>query len=180
MSFKIDGSCGSSGSSTGSIINLETPSQCLDKVSVNFDHYDTGTTNPTIPELIISGPDSLNNPMMIFDSEAPTTGHEDLGSPNATCCIPPGPGIGAGGAIGMPGENCDDQFKILIISDSPPTPGDPVPKADGGLVTVDFAEEILSCEVHLMNVTVHCGGVTSNECTVADLGQKFALILGAN
>ena len=127
---------------------------CKEKVCVHFDQFDTGDTEPNLifPGFTISTDlNPANNPLMIFDSAAPTAGHEDLGSPNETCCVA-GPGVGAGGEVGQPGENCEDLQKVLIISDSHPNPAAPVPKPDGGLITIEFFEDVQTCEVHFLNV----------------------------
>ena len=143
--------------------SLKAPGSCEEKVCVHFDQFETGTVESNIcfPGFILStNLDPTDNPLMIFDSAAPTAGHEDLGSPNETCCDPPGPGIGAAGEMGQPGENCMDLKKVLIISDDPPTPGAPVPKTDGGIITLDFVEDVQTCEVHFLNVVGEsCGFV---------------------
>ena len=53
-------------------------------------------TNPSCPAL---------DAAVLFDSNNPSGGDDDLGSPNETCDAP-GPGIGSGGEMGMPFENC--------------------------------------------------------------------------
>lgn len=95
-----------------------------------------------------------SNVRAIFPSHAPPT-DVDLGTPNETC-PGGGPGVGEGGEVGEPGENCTPQNNILII----PTIGDgdgdgfidgvPNDDARGGLaiflfsgpVTVDYLEII--------------------------------------
>ena len=127
---------------------------CEEEVCVHFDQFDLGVAEPNIifPGFALStNLDPINYPLMIFDSSAPTAGFEDLGSPNETCCTP-GPGIGAGGEMGQPGENCEDLKKVLIISNSPPNPLAPEPKPDGGIITVEFYEDVQMCEVHFLNV----------------------------
>jgi hypothetical protein len=51
-----------------------------------------------------------------FDSNTPTCGDQDLGTPNETC-DPPGPGIGADGELGQPNENCVALNNVLIIQE---------------------------------------------------------------
>lgn len=95
-----------------------------------------------------------SNVRAIFPSHNPPTDF-DLGTPNETC-PGGGPGIGDGGEVGQPGENCIPQENILII----PTvgdddgdgfiDGDPDDDARGGLaiflfsapVTIDYLEII--------------------------------------
>ncbi len=55
-----------------------------------------------------------NNTALIFDSDNPTGGDFDLGSPNETFG---GPGIGDDGQIGMPHENSTRLREILIIAE---------------------------------------------------------------
>jgi hypothetical protein len=43
-------------------------------------------------------------------------GDADLGAPNEKC-TPPGPGVGAGGEPGLPGENCSPLGNVLIIQE---------------------------------------------------------------
>ena len=66
----------------------------------------------------------------IFDSNNPTGGDKDLGSPNYSC---DGPGVGKGGRKGRPGENCNDLGKLLIIQESNKV--DPDDLASGGKFT---------------------------------------------
>jgi hypothetical protein len=142
---------------------IKSSGGCKEKVCVHFDQFATGVIEPNIlfPGLTLStNLDPNDFPLMIFDSAAPTATHEDLGSPNETCCPVAGPGIGAAGEKGKPGENCMELKKVLIISDMPPAPGAPVPKPDGGIITVEFVEDVQSCEVHFLNVdAVGCGFV---------------------
>ncbi len=79
-------------------------------------------------------------PAMIFDSSTPTGTDYDLGSPNLTCS-PPGPGDGAAGELGQPGENCTPLGNVLIISED----GDPLDPDDsgfGGTITFTFSHDV--------------------------------------
>ena len=85
------------------------------------------------------------NAAMIFDSNNPTGGDVDLGSPNETCDNP-GPGIGAGGEKGRSFENCPLDAgqalldNVLIISEDL-DPTDPDDSARRGTqITVDFSQ----------------------------------------
>ena len=85
------------------------------------------------------------NAAMIFDSNNPTGGDVDLGSPNETCNNP-GPGIGAGGEKGQSFENCPLDAgqplldNVLIISEDL-DPSDPDDSARRGTqITVDFSQ----------------------------------------
>ncbi len=69
-------------------------------------------------KVTISTLNAGTNDLMIFDSNTITGEDVDLGSPNATCPVP-GPGVGAGGAVGAAGENCPSipLDNILITSE---------------------------------------------------------------
>lgn len=65
-----------------------------------------------------------NHPLVAFDTGNPVTGavnsgdgDPDMGSPNESC-PGGGPGIGAGGAPGQPGENCTFLGNVLIIEET--------------------------------------------------------------
>ncbi len=83
----------------------------------------------------------------IFPSHAPSPADLDLGSPNETC-PGGGPGVGAGGEVGQPGENCLSHGNVLIM----PTIGDAdgdgfidgVPDDDhrGGTIIFLFSEPV--------------------------------------
>lgn len=83
------------------------------------------------------GPNSL----IIFDSANPTGGDPDLGTPNQTFG---GPGIGAGGEMGQPGENGVALGNLLIVAEDIIDVGgdgfvdDPDDEAGGGVVRFDF------------------------------------------
>ena len=58
----------------------------------------------------------LTNAAVVFDSSNPTGEDPDLGTPNETC-VPPGPGQGIDGQMGMPYENCGFQGNVLIVAE---------------------------------------------------------------
>lgn len=104
--------------------------------------------------ILIDGIDPFHgvnvNAAMIFDSNVPTGGDVDLGSPNETCDVAgPGgkPGIGAGGVKGQPFENCpldvaggEALNNVLIISEDL-DPSDPDDSARRGTqFTLDFSQ----------------------------------------
>ncbi len=152
-------------------------SGCEEEVCVHFDQFDLGVAEPNIifPGFALStNLDPLNYPLMIFDSAVPTIGFEDLGSPNETCCTP-GPGIGAGGEMGQPGENCENLKKVLIISNNAPEP-----KPDGGIITFDFYEDVQMCEVHLLNIQDACGFIKLYDFDNTLLECEPILALGVN
>lgn len=144
---------------------ISKPIDCLETICINFDQFTTGTVESSIifPGFTLStNQNATLFPLMIFDSATPTLGYEDLGSPNETCCTP-GLGVGIGGEMGQPGQNCEDLKKVLIISNNPPNPLAPVPKPDGGIINVDFYEDVQVCEVHLLNVS------SSSSCSFVKL-----------
>lgn len=161
-------------------------SGCEEELCVHFDQFDLGVAEPNIifPGFRLStNLNPVNYPLMIFDSAVPTVGFEDLGSPNQTCCTP-GPGIGAGGQMGQPGQNCENLKKVLIISNNPPNPLAPEPKPDGGIITVEFYEDVQMCEVHLLNVQTGnppaCGSIKLYDFDNNLLACEPILPLGVN
>ncbi|MBM3320212.1 MAG: hypothetical protein FJY73_05985 [Candidatus Eisenbacteria bacterium] len=98
------------------------------------------------------GPHSL----IIFNSSAPTGGDSDLGTPNVDFG---GPGIGAGGGAGMPGENRVPYGNLLIIAedivDVAPADGlvdDPDDEMGGGIITIDFHGPVLAERIVLVDI----------------------------
>lgn len=112
-----------------------------------------------IPGMTISVYNDGNGPhsAIVFDSENPTGGDWDLGTPNETC-DPPGPGRGVGGEVGQPGENCVPQGNILIIaedlgdSDQDNIVDDPDDEAGGGHITFEFDESLIIEYVILLDI----------------------------
>ncbi|MEN7548023.1 hypothetical protein AAG747_08885 [Rapidithrix thailandica] len=86
------------------------------------------------------------NAAMIFDSEHPTGGDDDLGTPNETfnTGTGPGPGIGKGGEAGQPYQNCNQLHQVLIISEEDLNSHDPGDEHTAGVeFTIDFSELFL-------------------------------------
>ena len=80
-------------------------------------------------------------------------GDEDLGSPNKGCG---GPGIGAGGAPGAPGENCIPQGNVLIVQENNADVTQPDDSADGGKIIFNFTPQVVSViGVGLMDINCH-------------------------
>lgn len=93
--------------------------------------------------LTLSAMGGLTERPRLFDTANPwiedTGGDRDLGSPNWRCS-PPGPGRGAGGEPGEPGENCEPLGNVLIIQEEDaPIPDD---NFQGGMIVFDFAEPV--------------------------------------
>lgn len=97
--------------------------------------------------------ESRYNIAAIFPSHNPpvsgsTVIDPDLGTPNETC-PGGGPGVGDGGEVGEPGENCMSHENVLIIPTVPDRDGDgfidgdPNDDADGGTITFLFSEEVI-------------------------------------
>lgn len=95
---------------------------------------------------------SGNDIAAIFPSHNPpvqgsTTIDPDLGSPNTTC-PGGGPGIGAGGQVGQPGENCLSHNNVLIMPTRDDSDndgfidGNPDDDANGGTISFYFSSEV--------------------------------------
>ncbi|MFH1680974.1 MAG: hypothetical protein ABIH26_10060 [Candidatus Eisenbacteria bacterium] len=126
------------------------------------------------------GPNSL----IIFDSSAPTGEDPDLGTPNSDFG---GPGIGAGGRAGQPGENNTAYGNLLIIAEdivdvSPPDGlvDDPDDETGGGVVTIDFQTQVLVERVVLIDVEEWKTTTLRLFDGVNLVGETLALALGDN
>ena len=189
MSVNNDGTCSFSvptvsGSPAGcvsitssSCSTAISKSMCIDTVVVHFDQFPTSTTSLVFPGFTIASQDEVLFPLTIFDSAVPT-GDTALGTPNST--IGGGPGIGAAGAAGMPGENATPQYKILIISNTNPPGPSPVPRPSGGVITLNFIEDVTMRQVQLLNVTQPCTQLQTYDFDGAIVETQYAVPLGAN
>jgi len=128
----------------GTVVAGETPS---------------GSTHPgnTFAEITMScvnhgcGPNSI----VVFNSQTPTGGDADLGTPNVDFG---GPGIGSGGSSGAPGENNRSYGNLLIIAedlcdkDGDDLVDDPDDEANGGVYVFDFANAVQVLNVVLVDI----------------------------
>jgi hypothetical protein len=141
-----------------------------------------GTTFPDFTLSVVNnggGPNSL----VIFDSSNPTGDDPDLGSPNETC-RGGGPGIGEGGEVGQPGENCVAQGNLLIVAENIADAGgdnvvdDPDDEEGGGLVTFSFNGLVDPVDITIMDIdkeTAHVtsvSGVLTLQVDASDLGNN--------
>jgi hypothetical protein len=137
-------------------------------------------TNFTILDVVNnSGPQSL----MVFDSSNPSGGDPDLGTPNETC-TPPGPGVGVGGEVGQPGENCEAMGNILVIAENlTDTNNDdivdsPDDDRDGGRITIEFAAGVAPVSITLIDIDQETASVHASNDTLmvtvdaSDLGDN--------
>ena len=92
--------------------------------------------------------DPVNHPAMIFDSANPTGGDADLGSPNQSFG---GPGVGAGGAAGRPGENSVPLGNVLIISEDGDT-SDPDDNGSGGSLIFTFDHPVRVDGIKILDI----------------------------
>jgi len=154
-----------------------------------------GGTAPgtAFPQITISGGNAGGGPqsIIIFDSGNPSGGDFDLGTANETCG---GPGVGTGGEIGQPGENCVPRGNLLIIaedivdSNGDGLVDDPDDEAGGGsirfdfdmvvdleyMVIIDIDSETLDFEMDGPDGFVGAGSgsdLGNNSCQVIDLGD---------
>lgn len=84
---------------------------------------------------------------MIFDSENPSEGDRDLGTPNRDFG---GPGVGRAGRKGQPHENSEPRGNVLIISqdDDPSVPND---ERFGGYFLFEFETPMVLKEIGLLD-----------------------------
>ena len=123
---------------------------------------------------------------IIFDSSNPTGGDPDLGSPNQTCAGG-GPGVGVGGQVGEPGENCGTQGNLLIIAedigdaDNNNIVDDPDDEAGGGILEIIFDDLSIVEEVTILDIdnetavfTLMEGLILEGVVNATDLGDNSA------
>ncbi len=126
------------------------------------------------------GPDAL----VIFDSSNPTGRDADLGTPNQSFM---GPGIGAGGAQGQPGENAVPLGNVLIIPkntrDADPEDGrvdSPDDESDGGKIRVDFERPFVVESVLILDIDEQTGATFTLYNGSQVVGTTQASSYGAN
>ena len=93
---------------------------------------------------------------ILFDSSNPSVADDfDLGTPNASCG---GPGIGSGGQVGAPGQNCLPYHNLVIIAEDLEDKNSdnivdyPDDDGDGGTLEFEFARPVSSVRVVLVDV----------------------------
>lgn len=127
-----------------------------------------GTTFPGYTLSVINsggGPQSL----IIFDSSNPTGEDPDLGSPNETCG---GPGVGVGGEVGQPGENCVAQGNLLIVAEdivdanTDNIVDDPDDEAGGGTIIFEFDTQVDLVSITIMDIDNETAAVSTNSDTL--------------
>lgn len=141
-------------SDTPTVSPTSTTSVCLPKI--DFEKSASGTnlsTGQIIDDEYLAWGITIttNNsgkPAMIFDSSLPTGGDEDLGTPNKDFG---GPGIGAGGGSGKPGENSQSRGKVLIISENG-NQGNSDDNSGGGTIMFTFTQKVNLKEIEVMDI----------------------------
>lgn len=98
---------------------------------------------------------------MIFDSDLPTGGDLDLGTPNIDFG---GLGEGAGGGAGQPGANTTPLDHILIISEDGDA-SDPDDEAGGGAFRFTFAEPARVVSVAVVDIDSDERGAAAVTCS---------------
>jgi hypothetical protein len=109
------------------------------------------------PEFTLSCINNGNGPnsLVLFDSQNPTGGDADLGTPNADFG---GPGVGWGGSSGRPGENDSNWGNILIIAenvvdgDGDGLVDDPDDEGGGGVIIFEFERAVVVTRVVLVDI----------------------------
>lgn len=196
----------SSGAPSGSISPSATPSTsvgpsssqlpfCKSVVKIDFDRFsnnsliDPGTYvssewrdsfGVTISAWASCGGFTPDGKARLFDSSAPGTddGNSALGSPNRFCSVG-GPGTGAGGSPGMPGENCIAQGNILVIQESNKTAPDD--NFAGGVLCFEFVIPTGIQSVGLMDIPEGRGDFLEVEVEGVDAPTRINFVgLGNN
>ncbi len=122
-----------------------TPFCSTAPVSMDFSDLLAGTVlNSQIPGVVIWAQNNRAdhpNSAIIFDSDYPSGGDLDLGTPNQDF---DGPGLGAGGRIGQPGANSLELGNLLILAENNVDANgdglidDPDDEGSGGKIFVQF------------------------------------------
>lgn len=113
----------------------------------NLNETTPGDINLNLLSMQVTSNDPTLHPAMIFNSDIPSGGNFELGTPNAAFA---GPGVGAGGASGA-GENSVSQGNIWIISDDANSL-DPKSYPVGGTLIFNFSELVNTIGIGLLNV----------------------------
>lgn len=117
-------------------------------------------------------------PAMIFDSANPTGNDWDLGTPHQDFG---GPGIGDGGAAGMPGANSVAQGNLLIINEDTDA-SDPDDWAGGGTLSFTFDQDMRVDQLSIVDIEEGTGGnyAAAFDINGNPIGQPIMLGLGDN
>ncbi len=115
-------------------------------------------------------------PAMIFDSSNPTGGDTDLGTPHTDFG---GPGVGAGGAAGTPGENMIGRNNVLIISEDGNTTN-PDDNAGGGTLTFTFGSPVRVDHVGLLDMEEPGSSLRAYDANGTLLADVPVPVLGDN
>ncbi len=120
------------------------------------------------------------NSALIFDTENPSGGDWDLGTPNESCG---GPGIGSGGTCntcGTPqiGPNCVSLGRALIIAEDLDDPNadnivdDPDDERNGGVLLFEFDHLIVPISITILDID-------SESATIDLIGDVLCVIVNA-
>lgn len=160
---------------------------CEDTVKIDFDRFSNGSLveagtyvssewrdafGVTISAWASCGGFTPDGKARVFDSSSPGTvdGNSDLGSPNRLCSAG-GPGAGAAGGPGTPGENCIPQGNILVIQESNKTTPDD--NFAGGVLCFEFTAPSGIQSVGLMDIPVGRGDFVEVEGVGAPVRVNF-------
>lgn len=121
--------------------------------------------------------------IIIFDSSSPTGGDDDLGTPHEDFG---GPGIGAGGASGEPGENSMEQSNVLIIPENKTDANDdglvddPDDEAAGGKIIFSFDDPTTVNSLRILDIEEEGAKIEFYGAGAAFLGEVAVSALGDN
>ena len=158
--------------------------RCL-LTTINFDTDGLGA-NTTAGQVIddeyanlgltIATDDPAGHPAMIFDSANPSGGDLDLGTANEDFG---GPGVGAGGEAGQPGENNTAFGKVLIISEDGDS-SDPDDDASGGTIYFNFDSDVEIVSLAVLDIENNVSFVRTYDAADNVLSTTMMLNLGNN
>lgn len=155
---------------------MDANSICIDTACFDFDEFNAGDTCFNLFRTSVMTNDPGNHSLMIFDADVPSAGDTGLGTPNMDFA---GPGVGAGGQLGMPGQNDTARGKVLIVSQDNNSLA-PLSYAGNSLVTFTFDDPVNTVSMDFLSVEQNgwqvelfdSGGTSIIVYAVSNLGRN--------